>query len=532
MTTVGAVPARPVLALLRRRRRSHRRPQQRSDRFIAAYTACLYAAIGGWLGFQTLRQRPTGPATAAGLVAGLARFGPALLLLGLTAVLRYATWQGPVLFSAPDVGWLLAAPLDHAELVRPRLVRGLALGAGTGALIGLAAFVVLEAELGVPAGPLLVAAVLGLALAGLLAVALGWLVESSAVRARAVLRASPVGMLLAAAAALVPAGTGLGRAMLWSGPWGWAVGPVVAAAGGSAPGWQLQLVLLALAAAAALAAALASAGGAPVEELARRAGLRSGLSAGLYAADARSAALLRRQSGQALLGVRRVRLPRPRSRWLAIPWRDGLGLGRAPGRLGWALVLSGGGVWAVATAPGRRAVLAVAVVAGYLAASQLIEPLRLEADQPDAQRVLPWRWGDLLLLHCALPALALAALGLAAVGAAALAGLVPAAATPTALAGCLPVAAVLVLSAAIAGSRGRTPVELLAAGDAGTVAVLLWLATGPLLAGVALAVPALTVRRAAEAGTPAATAASNAAPLLLLSVAAGIGYLRSRRPPA
>jgi len=528
---MDGVPVRPVAVLLRRRRRSHRRPQQRSDRFIAVYTAALYATIGGAIAFQAVRQHPAGVA-AAGLAAALARWGAAALLLGLMAALRYATWQGPVLFTAPDVAWLLGAPLPRAGLVRPRLRRAFAVGAAAGALVGLGGFTVLEAELGVPGWPLLGAAVAGPALLGLLAVALGWLVESSAARARAVLRASPAAVLAAAAIVLAPGGAGLGRAALWSGPWGWAVGPVVAAAGGSAPGWPVQLVLLALATAAAVRYALARAGGAPTEELARRAGLRFGVTASFYSADARSAALLRRQAGRTLLGARRVRLPRPRSRWLAIGWRDALGLLRARGRLGWALLFSVAAVLAAAAAPDRRAVLGAAVAAGYLAAAQLIEPLRMEADQPDTQRMLPWRWGDLLLLHCALPTLVLAVLGLAAVGTALLAGVLAPAAVPLALAGCPLVAALLVLCAAISGQRGRTPLELLLlGGDMGTVVLVLWLAAGPLLAEAVLAVPALSLRHAVEHGTPLGSAAGTSAWTLLLAVVAGGAYLRGRQPP-
>jgi hypothetical protein len=99
-------------------------------------------------------------------------------------------------------------------------------GAALGGLLGLGAFLLLWAELAVLAGPLLAAALLGPAAVGLLAAALGWLVEESPARARAVLRLSPVGLLLAAA---LPAAPG---AALWSGPWGWAVGPTLAAAGG------------------------------------------------------------------------------------------------------------------------------------------------------------------------------------------------------------------------------------------------------------------------------------------------------------
>ena len=119
------------------------------------------------------------------------------LLLGLLATLRYATWQGPVVFTAPEVQFLLGFAAPRAELVRVRLGRGLLVGAAAGAALGLAAFVLLEAELAVAAWPLLAAALGGLAAFGVLAAALGWLVESSPVTARVVLLASP--LVLAAA---------------------------------------------------------------------------------------------------------------------------------------------------------------------------------------------------------------------------------------------------------------------------------------------------------------------------------------------
>jgi len=103
-----------------------------------------------------------------------------------------------------------------------------------------------------------------------------------------------------------------------------------------------------------------------LEELERRAGTRAGLGASLFMADPRGAALLRHQAVQSLVGVRRLGLPHPRRRWLAVPWRDGLSLLRAPGRVGWALVLCGSGALAAAVTPGRRLLSAGAVVVAYL----------------------------------------------------------------------------------------------------------------------------------------------------------------------
>jgi hypothetical protein len=528
---VAPVPAGPVLAFIGRRRR-RRRPHRRADQLTTAYIVALYAAFGGWWAAESLRTAQTTPAEAGAAVAALTRWGPALLALALAAAARFATWHGPVAFTPPDVHWLLGAPLSHAALVRRQLLRAAVLAAGLGAASGLCLYVVLQAELGVAAGPLLATAVGGMAALGALAVGLGWLVESSVAWSRAVLRLGP--LVIVACAALVLAGSGgwPARAAFWSGPWGWAVGPVVAAAGGQVPGWQAQAALLALATLAIVWSAWSRAGRAPTEELARRAGLHSSLVAGVYTLDLRGVTLARRQGIRALLGVRRLRVHRPRSRRLAVPWRDATSLVRAPARAGWAAALGAGGVLAPAQAPGRPAVTVAAVLAGYLAAARLVEPVRVEADQPDAHLALAWRWGHLLLLHCALPLLVLTVTAWLSVAAAWLAGLLPAAGAVPALAGCPLAAAVLVLAAATAGQRGRFPLELLfLAGELGGLLLLVWVATGPLLAVTILIGPATALRLAAEEGVPLGVAAAGAALGLLLVLLAQVAFLRGRRPP-
>jgi hypothetical protein len=524
------VEAGPVLAYLRDCQRGHRR-KSGWDRFTDAYTVLLFATLGGYLAFAALRESAISHAEAVGFIDELVRWAPPVLLLLFVSALRYSTWQGPVLFSLPDVEWLLSAPLSHAEIVGRRLRRGLAIAASLGAALGLATFVVVEAELGVAAWPLLGATVGGLASLGLLAGAAGWLIECSPQRARIVLRASPLAIPVGATLALAPSVVD-GDLALWSGPWGWAAGPVIAAAGGSAPDWPYQATLLAVTALAMVAIAWRSAGSAPTEELAHRAGLRSGLVAALYFADVRGAALLVRRAGESLLGMRRIRLRRPRSSRLAVPWRDALSILRAPSRIGWALLLTIAGASAVAAAPDSRAVVAASVLVGYAAATRLVEPLRLEADQPDAHHVLPWRWGDLLLLHCAVPVLSLTVLGVLAVSAASLAGLLPAAAAWSALALCPLVSATFVLSAAIAGQRGPFPIELLLlGGDVGAVVLLVWLMTGPILAAVALILPVSIVYRAADDVPLTAEPTGAAAAVLVVTLLAAVIYLRSRRQP-
>jgi hypothetical protein len=257
------------------------------------------------------------------------------------------------------------------------------------------------------------------------------------------------------------------------------------------------------------------------------------LVAALYFVDVRGAALLARRAGESLLGVRRIGLRRPRSTWLAVPWRDALSILRAPGRIGWALLLTVAGASAVTAASDRRAaVVAARVLAGYLAAARLCEPLRLEADQPDAHHVLPWRWGDLLLLHCAVPILSLTALAVLAVTAASLAGLLPTAAVWSALALCPLVSATFTSAAAISGQRGPFPIELFLLGcDVGPVILLLWLTTGPILAALAVILPASIMYRAADDGSLVAEVTGATAAALVVTLLAAAAYLRSRKQP-
>ncbi len=522
--------AGPVLALLRSYRRG-RRAKSRWDRFTDVYTVVLFAAFGGFLAFGALRDGAASEREAAHLIQELTRWCPSVLFLLCIAALRYATWQGPVLFSLPDIEWLLSAPLSRADLVRRRLRRGLTVAAGLGAALGLAVFVLIEAELGVPMWPLLAATVGSLAALGLLAGAAGWLVESSTDRARTVLRVSPLAFPVAVMLAYAQT-VGGGGIALWSGPWGWATGPLLVAVGRHTPGWQYLVVLLVVLTSAAVWAAWRDADAATSEELARRAGIRSGLIAALYFADVRGATLLVRRARESLLGVRTLVLRRPRSSWLAIPWRDALSTLRAPSRLAWAVALVVAGVIGILATSDRRVIVGAGLLGGYVAAAKVLEPLRLEADQPDAHQVLPLSWGQLLLRHCVVPVLVLIVPAVVTVVVAWVAGsLEPAFAVP-ALILCPLVSTALVLCAAIAAKRGPFPVELLLlGGDVGAVVLVVWLATGPILAALALIAPASLMYRAVDDGVSISQATADSAGVLLVTLLLAIAYLRTRREP-
>jgi hypothetical protein len=106
-----------------------------------------------------------------------------------------------------------------------------------------------------------------------------------------------------------------------------------------------------------------------------------------------------------------------------------------------------------------------------------------------------------------------------------------------ALVACLPVAAALVWSAAIAGQRGRLGLDQLMTAATmgelgGPVYLVRWFATGPLVALVVLLLPVLVLQGAAGRPSPRLHAAvSNAASLLITALAVQVVWLRSRRQP-
>jgi len=224
--------------------------------------------------------------------------------------------------------------------------------------------------------------------------------------------------------------------------------------------------------------------------------------------------------------VRRTRLRRPRSSQLAIPWRDALSTLRAPTRLAWTISLVVAGVIAILAAPDRRVIVSAGLLAGYVAAAKVLEPLRLEADQPEAHHVLSLRWGPLLLLHCVVPVLVLMVPAVVTViGAWAVSSFGSDAAVSTLML-CPLASAALVLCAAIAAKRGPFPIELLLlGGDVGVVVLVVWLATGPILAALALAVPAGLMYRAASGGISISQATGASVAVLLATLLVAVAYL-------
>jgi hypothetical protein len=476
------------------------------------YTAGITSAIFGALLYGTASSALASSITPR----TLPEWGPALALVALIAVARWGTWQGPVVFAAADVGFLLAAPLSRRALARRPLARAVVAGTGAGGVVAAVALVGLAGHgRGIAFAPA-AGLVVGVGLLAVLGVGLAGRVQCSAGWTRGAAAALPLS--LAAAAGLVAAsdaGHAARTAVLWSGPWGWALQPAAGVSTTSAVGALSALAVLAGAAVIASARAL---GACATERHVVRAEARSGAVASMWAFDARSARLaLRRAAGPGrALGARRLRIPwraaavpsirAPRRAALAIPWRDaGSGL-RAPGRtLTGAALAAGASVLAIAAAR-HVAAEGLAALGTYLAASTLLEPLRLEVDQPSASQLLLTRpFGRVLLGHVAFPLAVV-------VGAATIAGAVVAASGEVAArAGALAVIVVavapaVVTCAALSSRRGgRLPISVLTAGAAGDptgggAAAIAWLVAWPAGAALVGGLPVVLVARASSVG--------------------------------
>ncbi|MGH3321153.1 MAG: hypothetical protein ACRDN9_13435 [Streptosporangiaceae bacterium] len=322
----------------------------------------------------------------------------------------------------------------------------------------------------------------------------------------------------------------LAPALAWSGPWGWAAQPVVAAAGGYAPGWPLAVVLLAVTTGAALLVAdraVAGLRGATVRARARAVGNVISAMRALQPRQARLAMC----SAQGADIPARLRLPPPRRRLLLLPWRDVTALLQHPGRLWWyVLLLALAHVLAALTATtGGILVVLLTVGTAYLAAAQLVESARLDADDTRRSAMLPYRYASLALAHAVVPVALLIAGGAVAVGllpltgASVLPGLLLIAATPA-----------LVGAALVSAYRGVLPRRLLAGlafgmdtgspiGDITPVTVAVWYARGPLVV-LALLTPGLYGALQSAAGLGGACAA--AAPWLAVAAALLLTWAR------
>jgi len=247
------------------------------------------------------------------------------------------------------------------------------------------------------------------------------------------------------------AGSTLRQAVLWSGPWGWGILPV--SAEGSSYG-VIGLVLLCGLALAAGISLFRSAGRCPIEEFRSRARTRSQVVASLHALDYRTAGLATKGS-KARTWQARLRIRLPRRQILIVPWHSAVALLRSPVRLGWGIMLAGAGMVLLALQPTGQGTLWAGAVALYLAATSLLEPLRLEVDSPATARLfLPWPFDKVLWLHCLLPTAIVVMAGVLAVAGATALGYVTAGAFGAMMLLVIPLSLVIVLAAAFSARRG------------------------------------------------------------------------------
>jgi hypothetical protein len=454
----------------------------------------------------------------------VAEWGPAIVLVALAIVARWGSWQGPVVYAEPDVGFLLGAPLSRRALAARPLARALAWGACGGALVAAMTLVGLGGRGRKVEAFDVVGLGVGLALAGVLAVALAGHVQCSARASRAAAVALPLSVVVGAGLVVV-ARSGAQAAVLWSGPWGWALQPVA----GSTVAAVGALVALALVTALAVLGAARALGSCPTERHVVRAEAHSGARASAWNWDARTARLaLARVGGPGRVRAGR-RLRPPRRATLAIAWRDACSSLRAPARTLGAVVLAvAAGALGVAAAP-HAAAEPIAALGLYVAASIVLEPLRLEVDHPSTSQILLRRpFGRVLLAHLAVPiavvafAVALAGAGVAAVGD------LPEHGGALALLAVVVVPTVVACAAMSGRHGGRVPISVLAAGTAGDPTggggtVIAWLVRWPAAAAVLGALPMVIVAQtsALSNGLPLALAIAACAPVVLGAVLAG-----------
>lgn len=479
-----------VAGYLRRVRRRGRPGVSRSHVVYVAYLlglVSLWAVVPAVGAVGALLDRgaplfgsPTGAAAAAPLLLVAVLAGA--MLLGL----RLATWQGPLLVSAATVAWYLTLPVDRAEVLHPPLLRGLLAMMAVGLLLGAVLGLLLASATAAPALPPVAAGSGGAGLLGLLTAGLGLFVERGNRATRVVLAASPLGttavLSSAALGVAVLRGADVGRigeVLLWSGPWGWAAQPALAAATGGAPLWPVALGLLALLTTTVALCAWRGAAGVPDAVLRSRARTRTSFGAALYLGEPRDARLAT-QPARAL-PARAVRLRPPVRPELVVVWRDALHLRRAPVRVAAAAGhLVAAALLMHAEVPVGWTAAGVALLA-HGAGGQLLEPARLDADEPRRTLLFATDSGRVAAQHAALATAVLVLLGWAVAALAAGSNALALAQLPVVLTLIVLLAPVPVVAGLLSAYKGRPPLFLAVRGDdQGPLALLGWYLVGPL----------------------------------------------------
>ncbi|MFJ8039287.1 hypothetical protein ACIRBX_02080 [Kitasatospora sp. NPDC096147] len=518
-----------TLALLRALRAPHRRNRAKSVGF-ALYCVLLGLVVWGGVPSLGLFLQASMGADYTGHGGDLLAAMPAgITAIGLTTfllLLRDGLWRGPVVPPRAAMDWLLTHPVRPRPVLRPWFWLSCAVAAFPGLVAAVGGMVALglTVRTGLPAA-------LGWCLLGglgvpLLATCAALVVERSDRAAHWVRRLTPylTALVLALTAQTVLTVAGhpvpwLERIELWSGPWGWAALAALAPTPAAVPGGWVAAALLVLSTAAALVAADRTAATVPLARLRERARTAAGVLAALRTVELRSARLAVNSANGSTRQFR-LRLPAPRRPWLVVPWRDTLALLRSPARLGRAVALAVPAPFCAVLAHGAQGLLswlatAVALVFGYLAVAQLLEPARIETDDVRRASWSPYPFAGLMLRHAVVPTVAALLLGLAcaaalaAAGAGAVAWLAPAAAPA------------LVAAGMVNACRGVVRKDLLfspaqgAGGGTGPLVFAAWYAAGPAV-GIAVLTPLFSSALRAGTGPAVARAALMAAVVAVL----------------
>ncbi|MEO5902170.1 MAG: hypothetical protein ABIR68_18845 [Ilumatobacteraceae bacterium] len=391
-------PETPTAAMVALRRTRQRHRLGNIEWFEAAYRVYLLALIGGGTvlaASSAVGDKPVDQATAD----TFARHAPAALglvaVFALLAGLRSGAQGGPLALEAPDVMYVMLAPVDRRRaLLRPAVqrLRGAAYAGG-----------VIGAIAGQLAGRRLPGSTLAWAASGAMfgiAIGLIW-----------------VGAALIAHAAHVPlwSMTLLGLGLL--------VWQAFAVAGTHAPapgnlvgslalwGWRQRSIdaLALLVIVALVVVGFAMLRRTSLDALARRSGLVAQLRFAVTMQDLRTVILLRRQLNQEQARNRPwLRLP-TRHRKHAV-WRRGWhSLLRLPATriLRMTVIAAAAGASQALVLRGTSPALLVTAGLLFLLGLEAMEPLSQEVDQPDRADSLPIERGSLMVRHLAAPAVAL-----------------------------------------------------------------------------------------------------------------------------
>ncbi|UNX53855.1 DUF6297 family protein [Georgenia sp. TF02-10] len=210
-----SLPSGAAVRRFTRRRSRRRAAAPLSDLLADVYVALLTVAVttaltlstAGWLGGAVTAAPPT---AGRGLVFAPGWLGALLGLAALAALTGLTARLGPVVLSRPQASWWLGLPVDRRSLLRPAALHWPAVAAAAGAVVGLAAGLVVGHDPAWLAGAALAGA--GTAAAGTLLAGLAQADTRAHRRVRraadATLAATPIlGMGLAVAAVPAPVAT-------------------------------------------------------------------------------------------------------------------------------------------------------------------------------------------------------------------------------------------------------------------------------------------------------------------------------------